>query len=167
MTPRILEFEEGRVKITAEAYGIPEVYEIIKKYENDADPYLAYVASFSYPDGVYVRLPKEDQMEAVLYDVKFVYGDFNENDPLLPPAIERLRSLWETQASKIADDLEEELQRWQKYLRETPLGGEEMKNRLAITDKIEKLTETAMRLRKVADDEIKAKMKGSAELGDY
>lgn len=167
MIPRILEFEDGRVKITAEAYGIPELHAIITKYPENAEAYLAYVTGFSYPDGPYVRIPKEDQQEAILFDTKATYGDFDEDDELLKPAIERLRSLWESQETRNADELEAELQKWLTYLKNTPLGGEEMKNRFAITDKIEKLTQTAMNLRKLADEQIGTKMKGSNEMGEY
>jgi hypothetical protein len=167
MIPRILEFEDGRVKVTAEAYTIPEVHALIKKYEEDVEPYLAYVSAFSYPDGIYIRIPKEDRKEAALYDIKSTLGEFDEEDDLIQPAIDRLRSLWESVQTKSADELEEELSRWMVYLKNTPLGGEEMKNRLAIVDKYEKAAQTAVNLRKLADEEIGVKMKGSNVMGEY
>lgn len=167
MIPRILVFEDNRVKITAEAYTIPELHAIITKFGDEAEPYLAYVSAFSYPDGIYVRLPREQRKEAAIYDIKATIGDFDEEDELMEPAIERLRSLWETSNTKAADEMEEEINRWTIYLRETPLGGEEMKNRLTVVDKFEKAAQTSVNLRKIADEEIGTKMKGDNEMGEY
>lgn len=166
MIPRILEFEEGRVIITPEAYIIPELHAIINKYDNP-EPYLAFAAAFSYPDGPYIKLPEEDRREAALYEIKETMGDFDEDEPLLQGAIDRLRERWESANTRMADELEEELHRWRKYLKDTPLGGEEMKNRLAVVDKVEKLIQTAANARKLADEEIGVKLKGANEMGEY
>lgn len=168
MIPRILEYEEGRIKITVEAYTLPETHAIIKKYgDMDCEPYLAYVYKMSYPDGTYNFMPKADRKEAAIFDVKETIGDFDEDCDLLDGAIERLESLWKSHATQQAEALEEEILKWIQYLKETPTGGEEMKNRFAITDKFEKLSLSAANLRKLADEEVKAKMKGSSELGEY
>jgi hypothetical protein len=168
MIPRILEYEDGRIKITAEAYILPETHAIIKKYgDMDAEPYLGFVYMLSYPDTPYNFLAKEDRPEAAMFDVKNTLGDFDENCELIEPAIERLRSLWESHQTKSADQLEEELLRWIEYLKNTPTGGEEMKNRFNITDKFEKLSLSAANLRKLADEEVSTKMKGANELGEY
>lgn len=168
MIPRILEYEEGQVKITPEAYTISEIYNIIMKYgDPECEPYLRYVYMLSYPDTPYKNLPVDEREENALFDVKETVGDFDENEPLLQPAITRLKNLWTSRQTKAADELEEELERWTNYLRNTPTGGEEMKNRFNVTDKFEKLAQSAANLRKIADDEIAAKMKGSNELGEY
>lgn len=167
MIPRILEFEDGRVKITPEAYTIPEVHALITKYEEDVEPYLAFVSAFSYPDGIYIRLPEADRRESALYDIKSTMGDFDEDDELIEPAIERLRSLWQSPQTMAADEMEEELHRWRIYLKNTPMGGEEMKNRLVVVDKFEKAAQTAVNLRKIADEQLGTKMKGTNEMGEY
>lgn len=167
MIPRILEFEDGRVKVTPEAYTIPEIHALIKKYEEDVEPYLAFVSALSYPDAIYIRLPLEERRESALYDIKSTMGEFDEDDELIEPAIERLRGLWESPQTLAADEMEEELHRWRKYLKDTPMGGEEMKNRLVVVDKFEKAAQTAANLRKIADEEIGTKMKGANEMGEY
>lgn len=168
MIPRILEYENGRIKITPEAWILPEVHAIITKYgDMQCEPYLGYVYMMSYPDTPYTYMPLDDRRESAIFDVKETLGDFDENCDLLEPAIDRLRSLWTSEHSKTADEMEEELRRWRKYLSDTPLGGEEMKNRLAIVDKFEKATQTAANIRKLADEEISTKMKGANELGEY
>lgn len=167
MIPRILEYEEGRVKITAEAFSIPEVYNIIQKYgDGNCEAYLTYVAHLSYPDSPYINLPEGERAENALFDIKETFGDFDENDELLGPAVERLQSLWKSPASLAADEMEQELHRWRIYLRDTPMGGD-MKDRIAIVDKFEKTALSVANLRKIADDEIGGKMKGNNELGEY
>lgn len=168
MIPRILEYEDGRVKITPEAFMIPEVGAIIEKYgDSNAEAYLGYIYMMSYPDTPYNFLPIQERKEAALFDVKATMGAFDEEDELLEPAIERLQSLWKSHATRAAETMEEEMLKWMKYLDETPTGGEEMENRFKITDKFEKLSLSAANLRKLADDEVKAKMKGANELGEY
>lgn len=168
MIPRILEYEDGRIKITPEAWIIAETNAIIKKYGDEkAEPYLGYVYMMSYPDTPYNFMSGSERSEAAMFEVKETLGDFDENCDLIGPAIERLQSLWRSPQTESADELEEELRRWVKYLRETPTGGEEMENRFKITDKFEKLSLSAANLRKLADEEIRTKMKGSNELGEY
>lgn len=170
MLPRILEYEDGRVKVTPEAYTIPEIKRILDKHDDMAKPYLAYVSALSYPDSPYKNIPKEERAEAALVDIKDTMGDFDEEDELIAPAIERLKSLWESPQTLLADEMEEELHRWRKYLKDTPLiGGIDgnMKDRLAFIDKVEKISAAAANIRKIADDEISPKMKGGNELGEY
>ncbi len=168
MIPRILEYEDGVIKVTPEAYMIPEIQAIIHKYkDSNCEAYLGYVYMLSYPDTPYKYMPISERKEAALFDVKQTMGAFDEDDELLEPAIERLTALWKSHATQAADEMEEEVLRWIKYLQETPTGGEEMKNRFNITDKFEKLSLSAANLRKLADEEIRTKMKGSNELGEY
>ena len=166
MIPRILEYEDDRIKITPEAYSIPEIHNLIVKYEQNVEPYLVYVGALSYPDSPYKNVPEEERAESVIYDIKETLGEFDEEDELLQPAIEKLRSLWESPQTMAADEMENELQRWRIYLRDTPMGGD-MKDRISIVDKFEKVAASAANLRKIADDEISTKMKGSNVIGEY
>jgi hypothetical protein len=167
MIPRILEYEEGRIKVTAEAYAIPEINKIIQKYDyENCEAYLTYVAYLSYPDSPYINLPENERTESALFDVKETFGEFDENDALIPPAVEKLQGLYKSAAVLAADEMEQELHRWRIYLRDTPMGGE-MKDRISIVDKFEKVAASAANLRKIADDEIGGAMKGNNELGAY
>ena len=169
MLPRILEYEDDRIKVTPEAFAIAEINKILEKHDN-AEPYLAYVSALSYPDSPYKNIPKEERAEAAIYDIKETLGDFDTEDELIEPAIEKLRSLWESPQTLLADEMEEELHRWRRYLKDTPLiGGMDvnMKDRLSFIDKVEKISAAAANIRKIADDEIGPKMKGSNEIGEY
>jgi len=167
MIPRILEYESGTIKITAEAFIIPELNAIIQKYGDDnCEAYLAYVSHHSYPDSPYKNVPLEEREESILFDIKSTLGDFDNEDELLKPAIDKLRSLWESPATLAADEMEEELHRWRMYLRDTPMGGD-MKDRLTIVAQFEKTATSAANLRKIADNELSIKMKGSNEIGEY
>ncbi len=167
MIPKILEYEDGVILITPEAFMIPEINRIILKHaEEHSAPYLGYVYMLSYPDSPYKNLPELERPEQVLADIKESMGDFDENDELLEPAIEKLKTLWTSPQTMAADEIEQELHRWRIYLRDTPMGGD-MKDRLTIVDKFEKTALSAANMRKIADDEIGNKMKGSNELGEY
>lgn len=169
MIPRILEYEEGMVIITPESYMIPEIKAIIDKYDTP-EPYLGYICAMSYPDSPYKNIPKTERTESAIYDIKETLGDFDEEDPLINLGIEKLRSLWESPQTLLADEMEEELHRWRKYLNETPLiGGQDgnMKDRLSFIDKVEKISMAAANIRKIADDEIGPKMKGANQIGEY
>lgn len=147
MIPRILEYEDGRVKVTPEAFAIPEIHSILDRFDNDADPYLAYISAMSYPDGPYAWLPDSDRKEAALYDIKQSIGDFDEDDELVQPAIDKLRSYWQSTQTLLADELEEELHRWRKYLRDNPISADgsdgSTRDRLMFLDKVEKIALTA------------------------
>lgn len=170
MLARILEYDGNRVRVTAEAYTIPEIKAILDKHDMNADPYIKYVADMSYPDSPYKNIPKDERAEASIFDIKDTLGDFDHEDELIEPAIARLRSLWESALTLLADELEEELHRWRNYLRDTPLAGGvdgNMKDRLSLMQNIEKIAAAARNIRKQADDEIGPKLKGGNEMGEY
>lgn len=170
MTPRILEYEDNRVKVTAEAYAIPEIKNLIDKYDMQVEPYLAYVHAMAAPDSPYCKVPITERQEAVIYDIKETLGDFDYEDPLVDAAVTKFRSLYTSEIVLLADQLEAELGEWRRLLRdEKPTLGAEgnMKDRMAIVANIDKYAANVASVRKRADDEIATKMKGNAEMGEY
>lgn len=167
MIPRILEYDAGMMIITPEAMMIPELRSLIEKHgEDHCLGYLGYVYMHSYPDSPYRNMDEREKEEQIIADVKETMGDFDEDDEMIKPAIERLRSLWVSPQVLSADEMEQELHRWRTYLKDTPMGGD-MKDRLTIVDKFEKTAQAAANMRKIADEEIGQKMKGTNELGEY
>ena len=170
MTPRILEYEDGRVKVTAEAFSIPEIKDLIDAYDMKVEPYLSYVHGMSAPDSPYINLPVEDRAESAIYDITQTLGDFDYECPLAKKAIEKLQSLYKSPMVLLAEELDEELHRMRKWLRDNPIiGGSEgnIADRRAILKEIDKYALNVASVKKQADAEINSKMKGDRELGDY
>lgn len=171
MIPRILEYEDGRVKVTAEAFAIPEIKIIIDKYDMQAEPYLSYIYSMSAPDSPYINIPVNERIELVIYDTKATLGDFDWEDSILQNAIDKLRSLYVSPIVAIAEELGDELHRIITQLRNTPIvmGGMEdnMKIRMALLERIGKISGEYTKVREQADKEIKASTKGGHEIGGY
>src|SRR6478609_1290625 len=105
MLPRILEYEDGRVLVTLEAYSIPEVKVFLDKYDMQAEPYLAYIHLMSSPISPYANTPMEERQETISYDVIQTYGDFDIDDDLIEPAIAKLKSLYQTPMILLAEEL--------------------------------------------------------------
>lgn len=172
MTPKILEYDNttGRVVITAQAFAIPEIKALIDKYELKAEPYLSYVHAMSAYDSPYIKIPKAERQEAVIYDVKETMGDFDYEDELVDEAIAKMQSLYTTVTTLMADQLEEELHEWRLLLkneRATMGEGGNMKDRMNIMANIDKYAANVAKVRKQADDEVGTRMKGDNELGMY
>lgn len=170
MIPRLLEYEDGMVKVTAEAYCIPEIKAILDKYDMEAEPYLAYVNGMSSPFSPYKDVPIEERREAIIYDVNQVFQEFDYEDPLVEKAIERIKGFYTSPVVLMAEEMAEEVHRFRLVMKNEPLksGGEgNFKERMALAEKIEKIMSVYGKIREAADKEITAKMKGSAQLGEY
>lgn len=167
MIPRILEYEDGRVKVTAEAYALPEIKALLDKYDMKAEPYLSYVYSMSSPTSTYMNVPEAERPEAVIYDVQATLGEFDYNDPLVENAIERLKSLNSSSMMLLAQELGQELHRLRIYLRDTPLSEDNLPMRQAILKDIDKYATAYMKIRDEANKEVSMSTKGDHEVGDY
>jgi len=170
MTPRILEYEDNRVKVTAEAYAIPEIKALLDKYDMKAEPYLAYVHAMTAVDSPYINIHDEEKQESVVYDIQATLGEFEFKDPLLENAIERLNSLYTSPMVALALELDQELHRIRKLLKDTPLTigeGGNFKDRKDLMKDIDKIATSYNKVKEAADKELKAATKGDHEVGDY
>ena len=170
MIPRILEYEDNRVKVTAEAYGIPEIKAILDKHDMKAEPYLAYVCAFVYPDSPYVNIPDAEKQESIAYDIQVTYGDFDMDDELLVSAIDRLKALMTTKTVALADELGNEIDRLRLYMKNSPImdgEGGNLKDRISLMKDISKIATEYQKVREMADKELKVAVKGDHELGGY
>lgn len=169
MTPRILEYEDGRVKVTAEAFAIPEIKALLDKYDMKADPYLTYVHAMSAINSPYVNIPDEEKVDAVVYDVQTTMGEFDWEDPMLDDAIKKLRSLYQSSMVALALELEQELHRMRKLIRDTPLTlgeGGNFKDRKDLMKDIDKIATSYARVKEMAEKELGG-TKGDHEVDDY
>lgn len=170
MTPRILEYEDRRVKVTAEAFAIPEVKDLIDKYDMEVEPYLSYVHAMSAIDSPYINIPKEEKVEAVVYDIQTTFGEFNWEDPLVDKAIEKLKLLYISPIVALALELESELERFRKILHNTPITmgeGGNFKDRKDLMKEIGKIATEYQKVKEMADKELKVAVKGDHEVGTY
>lgn len=170
MIPRILEYENGRITVTAEAYIIPEIKAIIDKYDMKAEPYLAYVVYMSSPNSPYINVPNDEKVETIVYDIIQSLGDFDIEDPLLEKAVDKLKSLYTStmvrkyEAAKILHD------KFTKYMREKEITeGKDgnMTELMRILERLGSEMKSFKDLEKQVEEELKTKMRGKNVMGDY
>lgn len=170
MIPRILEYEDGRVKVTAHAYAIPEVKKLIDKYDMDVEPYLAYVHAMSAPDSPYCNIPEGEKRETVIYDIQESLGEFDYDDGLVQLAIDKFNTLYTSTLRRYYLGLQKSIEKMAKYLEnEEIVAGKD--GNLAEIIRIQKEGGITIRnfkdIEKQVDEELKIKMKGNNELGEY
>lgn len=170
MSPKILEYEDGRIKVTAEAYCIPELKAILDKYDMKAEPYLAYVHLMTAVDSPYVNVPEDEKKETVVYDVIQTIGDFDIDDELLDIAMAKLKTLYTSvlvrkyEAAKILHD------KFTKYMKDKEImEGKDgnMSELMRLLEKLGSEMRTFKDLEKQVEEELKTKMRGKSTLGDY
>lgn len=170
MTPRILEFEDKRVKVTAAAFAIPEIKALLDKYGNNAEPYLTFVHAMAATDSPYINIPEEERLDAAVYEIQATLGDFDYGDPLVDEAIENLKKKYHPPMFSLAVEMGEELHRFRKKLQseELTMGANgNFKDRFTLMKDISKIALEYQKVKKMADDEIQAATKGGHALGEY
>lgn len=167
MLPKIIDYEDGRVKVTVEAYTIPQLKALIDKYDMDVEPYLAYVHLMCYPTSPYRNLPREEKKEEVVYNIQDTIGDFDPEEELLGPALEKMEEYCSTPLSLTVDELEQELHRLRMYMRTNPITDENLRARTAYMKDIDNVASAYAKVKEQADKELEIKMRGKSQLGDY
>jgi hypothetical protein len=135
-----------------------------------AEPYLMFVYAMSAVDSPYINIPEEEKVESIVYDISYTLGQFDYEEELLTIAIDKLKSLYSSPIVLLANELEQELHRLRKYLRDTPVvGGSEgnFRERMSLMEKIDKIANSYQKVRKQADEELKVATKGDHEIGEY
>ena len=170
MIPRILEYEEGRINITENAYLIPEVKVFIDKYGDKAEPYLAYVHLMTAPDSPFTNVEEQEKHETVVYDVIQTTGEFDIEEPLLAEAVEKFRKLYTSTTKNYYDSLKISIDKMSEYLRDKPIT-EGKDGNLSEIIRIHKEGASTIRnfkdIEKQVDEELKTKMRGKNTLGEY
>jgi hypothetical protein len=169
MIPKLLEYEDGRIKVTAEAYTIPEVHALIIKYDMKAEPYLSYVYGMTAPDSIYMNVPIEgdERSDSIIYDIKQTLGEFDHEEPLLQNAVDRLLSIYMTPNMALANELGEELHRMRKWLKNNPITEQNLPLRQSIMKDIDKYSLNYTKVKQNAEKEMEVATKGDHEMGDY
>jgi len=167
MIPKILEFEDNRVKVTAAAFAIPEIKAILDKYELNADAYLTYVYSMCAPDSPYVNIPLEEKQDAIVYDIQATLGEFDYDDPILQDAIDNLILKYEPPIVSLAIEMGQELLRFRNLLRKEDIDKENFRDRAALAKDIDKIATAYQKVKIQADEILKVATKGDHEVGGY
>jgi hypothetical protein len=172
MIPKILEYDptDFRISVTAEAFAIPELKVILDKHELQAEPYLMYVHLMTAPDSPYINLPIDEKAETVIYDVINSLGDFDPFDDLLKPAVAKLDSLYTSPLVRHYKGLKILLDKFTQYA----IDKEIIEGKDGNMPELQRLLKEAginmksfKEIEKQVDEELKTKMKGKTQLGDY
>lgn len=167
MLPQILELVDGRIVVTANAWGIPELKAIMDKHEPNAEPYLHYVHAHTHPQSAYINIPPQEKEEMIQYDLIITYGNFDTADELLHPAMQRMNIFYYTPLRRYVDELEKELGRQTTYISTTPLSADDLKIRQDMLKSAGTLIKSYKTMQKEADEELQQKLRGSAKTGRY
>lgn len=170
MEPEIFKYEDGRLIITAEAFTIKELHDIIKKFDMNAEPYLSYVDKMTKVGGAYHNMEREEKIETIIYDIVTTIGDFDTNEELLAPAIERLTTLRSSPIIAYYEEIQQEVHRSRMWLRDNPITDGKEGNITIRQRMIEKVGITLTNYKaaeKFAMEELEKKMRGKAKLGRY
>lgn len=171
MSPKILEYADGRISITAEAMMIPELKAIVDKYgDSEAEPYLGYAHLMTWQFSPYRNVDEDERAEQVIYDVINTIGDFDVDEPLLIPAVKVLADRNTTALSLFFLEIEQELHRMRKYLRDNPISGGkdgDLADRFRILKEAGTITASYNKAKVAAEEELKLKGRGKAKIGDY
>ena len=97
MIPRILEYEDGHIIVTENAYTISEIKALIDKYKNPR-PYLTYVHLMTAPDSPYINEDMDTKSDSIVYELTQTLGEFDVTDPLVDAAVEKFNNLYTSTA---------------------------------------------------------------------
>lgn len=171
ITPKIFIYEEGKVFLTPECMFIPEIKAIVDKYgEIGAIPYIGYIHLMKSISSPYRNYEDTEKKELVIYDVITTMGDFDINEPLLEPALDKLEQMNSSALTLFFLEIEQELHRLRNYLKDHPISaGKEgdLTERFRILKEAGALTNSYNKTKLAAEEELKIKGRGKAQIGDY
>lgn len=167
MIPKILELEEGRIKITENAFMMPELKAIIDKYDMKAEPYLAYVHFMTHPESSYINIEESEKKETIIYDVIQTQGDFDIDEPLLEKAINKLDDLYMTRTRKYFRSVSKLMDKVGMYADTANVSDENLADVNRTLKDVGATMKSFKEAEKQIDEELKTKMKGKNILGDY
>lgn len=165
MSPKLFEINNGRIILTENAFLIKETRELIDKYGEGVDPYVAFCHLLSAIDSPLRNLPEEERIEAAVFEVNSLYGEFDEYEPLLDKCIEKLRHLYATPIYNLFEGLGDEVNNILYYLKTTPLSSDDYSQRVATIEKAGRLALSLAAAKKTAEEDMKQNTRGDQETG--
>lgn len=168
MTAKIFEYEDGQIFITPECLMIPEVKAIFDKFgKDDCKPYLAFVHLMSWINSPYRNYDNEEKKDLIVFDVLNTVGEFDPEEPLIEPCIKKLVEMNTTPLTSFFTDVEQELHRMRKYLANNEISAENVDTRFRILKEAGSITASYNKTKAAAEEEVKIKGRGKAQIGDY
>ena len=163
---RIFDVEDGIVKPNENCILIPEFKAIMDKY-TDPIPALAYIYYMCAPDSPYANLEEDEKGETISDDVG---GDFSLEDDEIEKAMEKYKKLAWSRTQRLHRAAGINLDRMAKYLEETQIsegrdGSAEILYKWQVN--LPKLVEGHKKLEKMVQEELKTRLRGSAQSGMY
>lgn len=171
MSPKILEYEDGRFRITTNAMLISELKQLVDKYgEDGAEAYLAYVHLMTALDSPFVNLPEDEKEESIIFEINQTIGSFDPFEPLLKPAVEKLEGLYETDTMRYFKSLKISIKKMGDYIRDEEITSGKDGN-LSEIIRIHKESGSTLKsfkdIERQVDDELQVQLRGNAEIGEY
>lgn len=164
---RILELEDGKVKINENCELIPELKAIKYAYK-DPIPALAYVIYMTSPDSPYTNVPDQDKQTMISEDIG---GDFGFEDDVIIAGLDKLRTLFETPTSRYYDAIRKSLDMTSQQLSTVVAITYGKDGNAEMIDKMQmnagKKIEQFKKLEKIRDEELKTALRGKAQSGMY
>jgi hypothetical protein len=164
MSVKIIEVVDGRLKITPECYTIKELKDIMDKHKNKAEPYLLYAHYMGNDDTPYANFSELDRSDAIITDLTNTIAPFNDEDPLLAPAIKKLKNMYSSPLKKLFEVSQKEIHRMSYYLESTPYSSDDLSQRKSILQDLGKLAKSIADTKKQLDEE-KLNAKGAGKVG--
>lgn len=166
MSPKILEYYEGRITVTENAYLISEIKALLDKYK-DAEPYLAYIHLMTAPDSPFMGLPDEEKEESIIYEITQTLGEFDITDDLLEPALEKFTKFYTSKAQNYYVALGLLMDKVAKYARNAEISDENLTEVNKMMREAGATLRSYKEVEKQVDEEMKTKMRGKSTLGEY
>jgi len=165
MSPKLFEIDNGRLLITPNCYMIEELKDIIDKYKDNAEPYLAYCHLMSAIDSPIRNFPEEEKRESAIIEVFTTIGEFDSDDILLERAIDKLKSLYTTPIYRLFELAEQEIHNMIYYLSTTPMSSEDLGQRKSILQDLGKIAASVSATKKTVLEDLKQNTRGDQEVG--
>lgn len=171
ISPKIFVYEEGKVFLTPESLFIPEIKALVDKYgDTNVIPYIGYAHLMTSISSPYRNYEDSEKKELIIFDVINTMGDFDIDEPLLTDAIIKLEKMNSSALTLFFLEIEQELHRLKNYLRLNPItAGKEgdLTERFRILKEAGALTNSYNKTKLAAEEELKVKGRGKAQIGDY
>ena len=163
---RIFDVENGIVKINEHCLLIPKLRDVIDFYP-DPIPALCFIYYMCDPTSPYYNF-EESIKETIILDA--YPGDYTSEDEIIIEAIGNVKEFFKTPLQDFLIECKAELHRMIQYLKNNPISSGrdgDLTERFRIIKEAGKIAESYSSLEKQAKDQLKQRLRGNGEIGEY